>query len=106
ASSPPRSGGDCTAVPFTEGEYVKKGDKLFTVAPRPYQPALDQSKAQLDRDLALLRGAELVLDRARQLTGTAAITADELDKLRTEVASAGATVSADRAAVRTAELQL
>ncbi|HJZ92264.1 MAG TPA: efflux RND transporter periplasmic adaptor subunit [Gemmataceae bacterium] len=102
----PRVGGELTAVHFTEGEYVKKGDKLFTVDPRPYQTALDQSKAQLDRDLALLRGAELVLDRARQLTGTAAITADELDKLRTEVASAGGTVAADRAAVRTAELQL
>jgi membrane fusion protein, multidrug efflux system len=102
----PRVGGELTAVHFTEGEYVKKGDKLFTVDPRPYQTALDQSKAQLDRDLALLRGAQLVLERARQLTGTAAITADELDKLRTEVASAGATVAADRAAVRTAELQL
>jgi multidrug efflux system membrane fusion protein len=94
-----------TAVHFKEGAYVKTGDPLFTIDPRPYQTAIEQSKAQLDRDLALLRGAELVLERSRQLSGTAAITADELDKLRTDVASAAATVAADRAALRTAELQ-
>ena len=102
----PRVGGELTAVHFKEGEFVKTGDKLFTIDPRPYQTAFDQAKAQLDRDLALLRGAELVLERSRQLSGTAAITADELDKLRTDVASAAATVTADRAALRTAELQL
>jgi multidrug efflux system membrane fusion protein len=102
----PRVGGELTAVHFKEGEYVKAGDKLFTIDPRPYQTAMEQAKAQLDRDLALLKGAELVLDRSRKLSGTAAITADELDKLRTDVASAAATVAADRAALRTAELQL
>src|SRR5262249_38267887 len=69
----PRVGGELTAVHFTEGEYVKKGDKLFTVDPRPYQTALDQSKAQLDPNLALLRRAELVLEPSSQLTGTAAL---------------------------------
>jgi multidrug efflux system membrane fusion protein len=102
----PRVSGELTAVHFKEGETVKVNDKLFTIDPRPYQTALDHTKAQLDRDLALLRGAELVLERSRQLSGTAAITADELDKLRTDVASASATVVADRAALRTAELQL
>jgi multidrug efflux system membrane fusion protein len=102
----PRVGGELTAVHFKEGEFVTTGKKLFTIDPRPYQTALEQAKAQLDRDLALLRGAELVLERSRQLSGTAAITADELDKLRTDVASAAATVTADRAALRTAELQL
>lgn len=102
----PRVGGELTAAHFTEGQFVKAGDRLFTIDPRPYQTALDHAKAQLERDQALLHGAELVLERARQLSGTATITADELDKHRTEVASAAATVTADRAAVRTAELQL
>jgi len=102
----PRVNGELIAVHFKEGQFVKTGDKLFTLDPRPYQTAYDQAKAQLDRDLALFRGAELVLGRSRQLTGTASITADELDKLRTDVASSAATVTADRAMLRTAELQL
>jgi membrane fusion protein, multidrug efflux system len=101
----PRVGGELTAVHFREGEDVKKGDKLFTIDPRPYETALAQAKAQLDRDLALLRGAELTLDRSAR-AGAASVTPEELDRLKTEVASAGATVTADRASVRTAELQL
>ena len=37
-----------TAVHFTEGEYVKAGDKLFTIDPRPYQTAFNQAQANLD----------------------------------------------------------
>lgn len=101
----PRVDGELTEVHFREGEDVKKGDKLFTIDPRPYQTTLARAKAQLDRDQALLRGAELTLERSSR-AGAATVTAEELDRLRTEVTSAGATVAADRAAVRTAELQL
>jgi membrane fusion protein, multidrug efflux system len=101
----PRVDGELTAVYFREGDDVKKGDKLFTIDPRPYDTALAQAKARLDRDQAQQRGAELTLERS-QRAGTATVTAEELDKLRTEVASAAANVAADRAAVRTAELQL
>lgn len=36
----PRVGGELSGVHFTEGDDVKKGDKLFTVDPRPYETAL------------------------------------------------------------------
>jgi membrane fusion protein (multidrug efflux system) len=32
---------------YNEGSYVKKGDLLFDIDPRPFQAALDQAKAQL-----------------------------------------------------------
>jgi membrane fusion protein, multidrug efflux system len=101
----PRVDGELTAVYFREGDDVKKGDKLFTIDPRPYETALAQAKARLDRDIAVQKGAELTLERSRR-AGTATVTAEELDRLQTEVASAAATVAADKAAVRTAELQL
>jgi multidrug efflux system membrane fusion protein len=101
----PRVGGEITAVYFREGQDVKKDDKLFTIDPRPYETAVAQAKAQLARDQALLRGAELTLERS-QRAGVASVTPEELDRLRTEVTSAAATVAADRAALRTAELQL
>ena len=104
----PRVNGEVIGVHFKEGAYVKKGDKLFTIDPRPYQTALDQAKAQLERDQAVLRGAEQVLDRGERVAGggSTAVTAEEMDRYRTEVASTRATVAADRAALRTAELQL
>jgi multidrug efflux system membrane fusion protein len=104
----PRVNGEVIEVHFEEGATVKKGQKLFTIDPRPYQTAHEQAKAQLERDSALLRGAELVLERGERVAagGSTAVTADEMDRYRTDVASARATVSADRAALRTAELQL
>jgi membrane fusion protein, multidrug efflux system len=102
----PRVSGELTAVHFQEGQFVKKGDKLFTIDPRPYQTALDQAKAQLERDKALLRGAELILERGRQLAGSAAASGEEIDRFRTDVASASASVAADQAAVKSADLQL
>jgi multidrug efflux system membrane fusion protein len=102
----PRLNGELTEVHFREGQDVKKGDRLFTIDPRPYRTALEQAKAQLERDQALLRGAELVLERGRQLARTSAIAAELLDRNYTDVASARATVAADQAAVKSAELQL
>lgn len=101
----PRVSGELTEVHFKEGEFVEQGKKLFTIDPRPYRTALEQARALLDRNQALLRGAELVLARAQRATG-GVISAEELDQLRTNVTSARAAVAGDQAAVRTAELQL
>ncbi|MCE9531808.1 MAG: efflux RND transporter periplasmic adaptor subunit [Planctomycetes bacterium] len=102
----PRVSGELTEVHFVEGEYVTKGEKLFTVDPRPYKTAFDQAKAIVERDQAVLNGAELALKRSESISRPTALAAEELDRLRAEAASARATVAADRAALRTAELQL
>src|SRR5690349_9653870 len=43
---------------FHEGDFVKAGQLLFTIDPRPYQAAVDQAEANLTRDRALLVQAE------------------------------------------------
>jgi multidrug efflux system membrane fusion protein len=101
----PRVGGELTAVHFREGEYVTKGQKLFTIDPRPYETALKQAEANMARNKAVLAGAELDLKRIERGSAGGVASSADLDAARTTVASAEATVAADLAAVNSAKLQ-
>ncbi len=57
--------GELNQVFFKEGEEVKKGQELFEIDPRPYQQALDQSQAAVQKDVALVSQAEANLARDR-----------------------------------------
>lgn len=59
----PQVGGQLQEVAFSEGDLVKKGQKLFVIDPRPLQAQLEQSIANLARDKALLGQAEANLAR-------------------------------------------
>ena len=50
---------------YKEGSYVRKGELLFEIDPRPFQAALDQAKAQLDQAQAQLIQDEAQLDTAK-----------------------------------------
>jgi membrane fusion protein, multidrug efflux system len=55
--------GIITKVEFTPGQYVKEGQELFLIDPRPYQAALDQAQAQLAHDEGVLAEAQVDLNR-------------------------------------------
>src|SRR6266508_3537306 len=50
--------GVVTEVFFHEGDFVKKGDHLFTIDPRPYEAMVAQARANLARDRAQLQQSE------------------------------------------------
>lgn len=93
-------------IDFTEGNEVKKGDLLAEIDPRPYEAALAQAKGQLARDEAMLKGAQVDLARYQGLAAQNAVPHQTLDTQVALVAQDQGTVEADRAAVKSAEVNL
>lgn len=91
---------------YREGSYVRKGNVLFEIDPRPFQATLNQAKAQLAQSQARLSLTEVNVKRDTPLAEQRAIAQSQLD---TEVAArleAKANVQAAEAAVQTAQLNL
>jgi multidrug efflux system membrane fusion protein len=93
-------------IDFKEGDEVKKGDLLAEIDSRPYEATLNQAKGALARDEALLKGAQVDLTRYQGLAAQNAVPHQTLDTQIALVAQDQGTVEADRAAVKSAEVNL
>ncbi len=93
-------------IDFKEGDDVKKGDLLAEIDPRPYEAALAQANGNLARDEALLKGAQVDLARYQGLAAQNAVPHQTLDTQVALVAQDQGTVEADRAAVKSAQVNL
>ena len=98
--------GKFTEVGFEEGQYVKKGDFLAQIDPRPYQAALDLALGQLSRDQALLAAAKVDLGRYEKLETQDSIAHQQVDTQRALVLQDEAIVRSDNASVDNATLNL
>jgi membrane fusion protein, multidrug efflux system len=102
----PRVTGIITKVEFTPGQYVKQGQELFLIDPRPYQAALDQAQAQLAHDEGVLAEAQVDLNRYQLLQKQKSIAAQQAEDQVYVVQQDKGTVQLDQANVDTARLNL
>jgi multidrug efflux system membrane fusion protein len=93
-------------IDFKEGDEVKKGDLLAEIDPRPFEATLAQAKGQLARDEAMLKGAQVDLARYQGLAAQNAVPHQTLDTQIALVGQNQGTVEADRATVKSAEVNL
>jgi multidrug efflux system membrane fusion protein len=98
--------GTLESANFKEGQFVKKGDLLFQIDPRPFQAALAQAEAIYRRDQAQLTNALRDKQRYAALRAQGAISAQLSDTSDTNADVIAATVAADRAALDMARLNL
>ena len=94
------------SIDFTDGQLVEKGDRLFGIDPRPFQAALDQSKAAVEQAKANLAFAEADLKRGEGLARGTVITQQTFDQRIQARRVAAANVLAQEASQRQAELNL
>jgi multidrug efflux system membrane fusion protein len=94
------------AANFKEGQFVKKGDLLFRIDPRPFEAALAQARAMLVRDQAQLKNANRDMALYEHLNQIGAVSTQQRDTSVSQVEVLNATLAADEAAINIAQLNL
>ena len=101
-----RVDGQIMKVNFREGQNVRKGELLLEIDSRPFQAQLDQMQAQLFRDQAQLRDAQLNLQRYTALIPSGSIAQQQVDTQKALVDQLDGTVRNDQAQIDNAKLQI
>lgn len=102
----PQVSGLIKEVHFKEGEWVEKGDLLYTIDEAPYAIKVQEAQAQLSQNLANLNNAKKKLERYQSLLKQDLIAKVEWDELETQVALQEGMVKANQARFASAHLDL
>ncbi|MDE3181198.1 MAG: efflux RND transporter periplasmic adaptor subunit [Acidobacteriota bacterium] len=98
--------GEVQKVYFRQGQYVHRGQLLYSIDSAPFEAALAQAKANLAKDKAQLQFAQAQSQRYTDLFKQGIVSQDQYDQFHSSAAQTAATVSADEAAVQNATIQL
>ena len=101
-----QASGVLTAVHYSEGQLVQKGDALIDIDPRPYQAQLLQAEGALERDKNILAQAQMDLERYRTAWAGNAIPKQLLDDQEKIVLQDQGTVKNDQGTVNYDQVQL
>ena len=98
--------GQLLRVHFKEGDFVKKGQLLFTIDRAPFEAALRQAEGTLAKDEAQALNSKLDAERYQGLGKQGVVSKQQVDAAGAAANAMAATVAADKAAVETAKINL
>ena len=101
-----RVGGYVQAVHFKDGDFVRRGQLLFTLDPRPAQALLAAAQAQLAQANAQVSLARTNLTRSQGLLASQAVSQAEVDANTGALRTAEANVAAAQASIRARQLDI
>ena len=101
-----QTSGSVLEVAFRQGDYVRKGQVLFRLDPRPLQGVVDQARAVLARDQAQANASQHDAERYSSLAAKGYVTQSQAEQIQATAAAQAATVTADRAMLQNAEVTL
>jgi RND family efflux transporter MFP subunit len=96
----PRVTGQVARIGFHDGQFVRAGDLLFVIDPRPFDASLAQAKAEAQRARANADLARANFARSTTLLGQNAVSREEYDTAKAAIGQAEAALASAQATVQ------